>query len=89
MPTGDAGSPIGGRSSETQEGAVTGPWTVRPLHGPPRDAGGADEEGERGARFNSQSAAQSTAKTTTSCSAAQRRVDPAFSLLHPTCVKLF
>ena len=35
MPTGDAGSPIGGRSSETQEEAVTGPWTVRPLHGMP------------------------------------------------------
>ena len=61
MPTGDAGSPIGGRSSETQEEAVTGPWTVRPLHGPLRDAGGADEERERGARFYSQTAAQSTA----------------------------
>ena len=61
MPTGDAGSPIGGRSSETQEEAVTGPWTVRPLHGPPQDASGADEERERGARFYSQTAAQSTA----------------------------
>ena len=61
MPTGDAGSPIGGRSSETQEEAVTGPWTVRPLHRPPWDAGGADKEREWGARFYSQIAAQSTA----------------------------
>ena len=60
MPTGDAGSPIGGRSLVTQEEAVTGPWTVRPLHGPPRDAGGADKERERGARFYSQTTAQST-----------------------------
>ena len=60
MPTGDAGSPIGGRSSETQEEAVMGLWTVRPLNGEPRDAGGADEEREGGARFYSQTAAQST-----------------------------
>ena len=61
MPTADGGSPIGGQSSETQEEAVMGPWTVRPLHGPPRDAGGADEERERGAQFYSETAAQSTA----------------------------
>ena len=61
MPTGDAGSPIGGRSSETLEEAVNGPWTVRPLHGAPWDAGGADKERERGARLYSQTAAQSTA----------------------------
>ena len=75
MPTGDAGSPIGsdafgplgergelivGRSSETQEEAVTGAWTVRPLHRAPRDVGGADKGRERGARFYSQTAAQST-----------------------------
>ena len=60
MPTGDAGSPIGGRSSEMQEEAVTGAWTVRPLHRAPRDVGRADKGRERGARFYSQTAAQST-----------------------------
>ena len=60
MPTGDVGSPIDGRSSETREEAVTGGWTVRPLHGGPREVGGADEERERGARFCSQTATQST-----------------------------
>ena len=61
MPTGDAGSPIAGRSSETQEEAMTGLWTVCLLHGPPRDASGADEERERDARFYNQTAAQNTA----------------------------
>ena len=60
MPTGDVGSPIGGRSSETREEAVTGAWTVRPLHRAPRDVGGADKRRERGARFYSQTVAQST-----------------------------
>ena len=60
MPTGDAGSPIGGQSSETREEAVTGAWTVRPLHRAPGDFGGADKERERGARFYSQTVAQST-----------------------------
>ena len=49
MPTGDAGSPIGGWSSETREEAVTGPWTVRPLHRAPRDVDGADKGREWGA----------------------------------------
>ena len=60
MPTGDAGSPIRGRSSETREEAVTGAWTVRPLHRAPRDVGGADKESELGPRSYSQTAAQST-----------------------------
>ena len=60
MPTADAGSAIDGRSSETQEEAVTGACTVRPLHRAPRDVGGADKGRERGARFYSQTAAQST-----------------------------
>ena len=60
MPTGDTGSPIGGRSSETREEAVMGAWTIRPLHRAPRDVGRADKERELGARFYSQTAAQST-----------------------------
>ena len=60
MPTGDIGSPIGRRSSETREEAMTGAWTVRPLHRAPRDVGGADKEREWGARFYRQTAAQST-----------------------------
>ena len=44
MPTGGAGSPIGGRPSGTRVGDATGAWTVRPLHGAPPGAG----EGERG-----------------------------------------
>ena len=60
MPTGDAGYPIGGRALETLEEPVTGAWAVRPLHRAPRDVGGADKERERGARFYSQTAAQST-----------------------------
>ena len=59
-PTGDAGSPTGGRLSEMREEAVTGAWTVRPLHKALRDVGGADKERERGARFYSQTTAQST-----------------------------
>ena len=31
MPTGDAGSPISGQSSETREEAMTGAWTVQPV----------------------------------------------------------
>ena len=60
MPTGDAGSPICGRLSETQEEAVTGAWTVRPLHRAPRDVDGADKERELGAQFYNQTAAHST-----------------------------
>ena len=61
MPTGDTGFPISGQSSEMQEEAMTGPWTVRPLHRAPGDAGGAEEEREGGARFYSQIVAKSTA----------------------------
>ena len=60
MPTSDAGSPIRRRSSETREEAVTGAWTVRPLHRAQGDARRADKERELGARFYSQTAAQST-----------------------------
>ena len=60
IPTGDARSPISGRSSETQEEAVTGARTVHPLHRAPQDVGGANKGRERGARFYSQTAAQST-----------------------------
>ena len=60
MPTDDAGSLIGGRSSETQEEAVTGAWTVRPLHRALQDVSRADKEREWGARFYSHIAAQST-----------------------------
>ena len=60
MPTGDAGSPIGRRSPEMREEAVTGAWTVRLLHSALRDVGGADKGRERGARFSNQTAAQST-----------------------------
>ena len=59
MPTGDAGSPIDGRSSEMREEAVTGAWTVRLLHRALQEVGGADEEREWGARFCSQTVAQS------------------------------
>ena len=59
MLTGDVGSPISGQLSKMQEEAVTGPWTVRPLHRAPRDVGGADKGRERGARFYSQNVAQS------------------------------
>ena len=58
MPACDAGSPIGGRSSKTREEAVTGPWTIRPLHRAPRDVGGANKKREWGVRFYSQTAAQ-------------------------------
>ena len=60
MPTGDAGSPIGGRSSKTREESVTGAWTVRLLHRARWDVGEANKERERGERFYSQTAAQST-----------------------------
>ena len=60
MPTGDAGSPICRRSSETREEAVTGAWTVRPLHRAPQNVGRDDKESELGPRFYSQTAAQST-----------------------------
>ena len=89
MPTGDAGSPICGLSSETREEAMTGAWTVRPSHRAPWDVGGADKERERGARFSSQTAAQSTTESTTGCIFAHRRMDPAFLLVHPIHAKLF
>ena len=60
MPTSDAGSPIRRRSSETWEEAMTGAWTVRPLHRAPRDVGRANKERELGPRFYNQTAAQST-----------------------------
>ena len=60
MPTGDVGSPINGRSLETWEEAVTGGWTVHPLHGGLWEVSGADKERERGAQFCSQTTAQST-----------------------------
>ena len=60
MPTSDVGSPIGGRSLVMREEAVTGSWTVRPLHRVPQDVDGANKERELVARFYSQTAAQST-----------------------------
>ena len=59
MPTGDTRSPIDGQSSQTREEAVTGAWTVHPLHRAPWDVGRANKERKRGARFYSQTAAQS------------------------------
>ena len=89
MPTDDAGSLTGGRSSETREEVLTGAWTVRLLHGALREVDGTDEEREWGARFCSQTTGQTTKQSTTSCSTTQRRVDLAFSLVHPRHVKLF
>ena len=60
MRTCDAGSPIGRRSSEMREEAVTGAWRVRPLHKALWDVNGANKERERGAHFYNQTAAQST-----------------------------
>ena len=61
MPTGGAGSPIGGRPSGTRVEDATGAWTVRPLHGAPPGAGEASEGRTNGAQMSSLTTVQSTA----------------------------
>ena len=61
MPTGNAGSPIGGWPSGTREEVATGAWTVRPLYRAPPGVCGASEAEKDGAPFSCQTAAQSTA----------------------------
>ena len=64
MPTGGAGSPIGGRPSGTRGTRVedaTGAWTVRPLHGAPPGIGEASEGRTNGAQMSSLTTVQSTA----------------------------
>ena len=61
MPTGGAGSPIGGRPLGTQVEDTTGPWTVRPLHGAPPEIGEASEGRTNGAHMSSLTTVQSVA----------------------------
>ena len=49
MLTGGAGSSIGGRPSGMRVQNVTGPWTIRPLHGAPPGIGEASEGRTNGA----------------------------------------
>ena len=59
MPTGDAGCPIGGRSSEMREEAATGAWMFRPLHGAPPGVSEASEGRTDGVQMSSLTAVQS------------------------------
>ena len=61
MPTGGAGSPIGGRPSGTQVEDATGAWTVRLLHGAPPGIGKASEGRTNGVQISSLTTVQRTA----------------------------
>ena len=61
MPTGGAGSPIGGRPSGTRLEDARGAWTVRPLHGASPGIGEASEGRTNGAQMSSLTTVQSTA----------------------------
>ena len=61
MPTGGAGSPIGGQPSGTRVEDTTGLWTVRPLHGAPRGVGEASEGRTNGALMSTLTTVQSIA----------------------------
>ena len=61
MPTGGAGSSIGGWPLGTREEATMGAWTVHPLYRAPPGVGGASEAEKDGTPFSCQTAAQSTA----------------------------
>ena len=61
MPTDGVGSPIGGWLLRTQMEAVTGPWTVRPLHEAQKEVGDVNETVEKGARVHCLTANQNIA----------------------------
>ena len=61
MPTGNAGSPIGGWPSGTREEVATGAWAVRPLHRAPPGVGEASKGRANGAQMSSLTTVQSTA----------------------------
>ena len=61
MPTGGAGSPIGGQPSGTRVEDATGPWTVHPLQGAPLGVGKASEGGTNGAQMSNLTTIQSSA----------------------------
>ena len=61
LPTGGAGSPIGGRPSGTRVEDATGAWTLRPLQRVPPGIGEASEGRTNGAQMSSLTTVQSTA----------------------------